>query len=46
MLHQREMRVTDLLNEKKDVLDAVAARLLEKEVIVEDEFMKMVNPNE
>ena len=43
MLHQRETRVTDLLNEKKDVLVAVATLLLEKEVLMEDEFMKMVN---
>lgn len=42
MLHQRETRVTDLLSEKKDVLVSVAKLLLEKEVLMEDEFMAMV----
>jgi cell division protease FtsH len=45
ILHQREIRITDLLNEKKEALIAVAGLLLEKEVLMEDEFMKMVDPD-
>jgi cell division protease FtsH len=43
ILDQRENRVTGLINDKKETLIAVAKRLLEKEVLMEDEFMAMVD---
>ena len=43
ILDQRETRVTGLINDKKETLIAVAKRLLEKEVLMEDEFMAMVD---
>jgi ATP-dependent Zn protease len=43
ILHQRESRVTDLINEKRETLIAVAKALLEKEVLMEEAFMKMVD---
>jgi cell division protease FtsH len=42
ILQQRQKRVSDLLNEKRQTLVAVAKRLLEKEVIFEDEFTELV----
>jgi hypothetical protein len=35
--------VAGLINGKKEILIAVAKRLLEKEVLMEDEFMAMVS---
>ena len=43
ILTQREQRVTDLIISKKDTLVAVANALLDKEVLMEDEFMNMVS---
>jgi len=43
ILDQRETRVTGLINDKKETLIAVAKRLLEKEVLMEDEFMAMLD---
>lgn len=43
ILNQREDRVTELITNKKDTLIAVAKRLLEKEVLMEDEFIAMVD---
>ncbi|WP_319522349.1 ATP-dependent zinc metalloprotease FtsH [uncultured Desulfosarcina sp.] len=43
ILDQREDRVTELITKKKETLIAVAKRLLEKEVLMEDEFMAMVD---
>ncbi|BBO77199.1 ATP-dependent zinc metalloprotease FtsH [Desulfosarcina widdelii] len=43
ILDQRENRVTELIMNKKETLIAVATRLLEKEVLMEDEFMAMVD---
>ncbi|MFH1152617.1 MAG: ATP-dependent zinc metalloprotease FtsH [Pseudomonadota bacterium] len=46
ILHQREQKVFDLLNQKKSVLIEISKRLLEKEVLLEKEFMHMVNAND
>ena len=43
ILDQREDRVAELITKKKETLIAVAKRLLEKEVLMEDEFMAMVD---
>ena len=43
ILDQRESRVHGLINDKKETLIAIAKRLLEKEVLMEDEFMAMVD---
>jgi cell division protease FtsH len=43
ILAQRETRVTQLVNDKKATLVTVAKALLEKEVLMEDEFMAMVD---
>ncbi|NNK14700.1 MAG: ATP-dependent zinc metalloprotease FtsH, partial [Desulfofustis sp.] len=42
ILEDRSRHVTELLTSHKDKLAAIAERLLEKEVIFEDEFMSMV----
>jgi cell division protease FtsH len=42
-LDNRSKHVAELLTEHKDRLIAIAERLLEKEVIYEEEFMQMVN---
>ncbi len=44
ILHRREERVTELLTDKKELLVSIATLLLDKEVIMEDEFMEMVHP--
>jgi cell division protease FtsH len=43
ILDQRETRVAGLINGKKEILIAVAKKLLEKEVLMEDEFMATVS---
>jgi cell division protease FtsH len=43
ILDQRETRVAGLINGKKEILIAVAKILLEKEVLMEDEFMATVS---
>ena len=43
ILAQRETRVTQLVTDKKATLIAVAKVLQEKEVLMEDEFMAMVD---
>jgi cell division protease FtsH len=42
ILTQRETRVKELIGGKKDLLVTVAEALLEKEVLMEDEFMAMI----
>ena len=42
ILEERSRHVTDLLTSNRDKLTAVAERLLEKEVVFEDEFMQIV----
>ena len=46
ILTQRETRVTELINDKRDTLIQVAKALLEKEILMEDEFMKMIATGE
>ena len=43
ILEDRSQHVTTLLTSHKEKLIAIAERLLEKEVIFEDEFMSMVS---
>jgi cell division protease FtsH len=45
ILEERSRHVRDLLTSNRDKLTAVAERLLEKEVIFEDEFMQLIQPD-
>ncbi len=45
ILDERNSQVKDLLQQKQHLLVAIAEKLLEKEVLFEDEFMAMVNGN-
>ena len=42
ILHQRESHVSELIENRKETLVKLAETLLEKEVLMEDEFMEMV----
>jgi cell division protease FtsH len=44
ILEERSSRVRELLTSQKDKLVQIAERLLEKEVLLEEEFMAMVEP--
>ena len=42
LLDQREQHVRDMLTDHKEALIRIAERLLEKEVIYEDEFKSLI----
>ncbi len=46
ILSQRERHVTDLLTERKESLVNISERLLEREVLFEEEFKQMLEKNE
>jgi cell division protease FtsH len=46
ILEQREQHVTDMLTNQKETLVKISERLLEKEVLYEEEFNQMLNQGE